>query len=108
MKRFLKALILLPLGLIVVLLSVANRGIVRVSLDPASPDQPLWSAEMPLFLALFLCVMLGVLIGGIVVWTAQGKHRKAARSHRRELERLRMGPIEHRPQSQAVATIPPI
>lgn len=108
MKRFLKALVLVPLGLIVVLLSVANRGLVRVSLDPFSPDQPLASLEMPLFVALFLCVMLGVIIGGVVVWTAQGKHRKIVRQQKRELERLRTGPVSHRPQSQAVATIPPI
>ncbi|MBS7696978.1 MULTISPECIES: lipopolysaccharide assembly protein LapA domain-containing protein [unclassified Chelatococcus] len=108
MKRFLKALVLLPLALIVVLLSVANRGAVRVSLDPFSPDQPMASLEMPLFVALFLCVMLGVVIGGVVVWAAQGKHRKVVRQQRRELERMRVGRVEHRPQSQAIATIPPI
>jgi hypothetical protein len=40
MKTFLKALILVPLALLVVLLAIANRGPVRLSLDPCSRSCP--------------------------------------------------------------------
>ena len=40
MIRFLKALILLPIAILVVLLAVANRAPVTLSLDPFSQDAP--------------------------------------------------------------------
>ncbi|KAA2237905.1 lipopolysaccharide assembly protein LapA domain-containing protein [Salinarimonas soli] len=89
MKTFLKALLLVPLSLIVVLLAIANRGPVRLSLDPFSADAPMLSYELPLFLVLFGAVMLGVLIGGIASWLGQSGHRRAGRRYRREARTLR-------------------
>jgi uncharacterized integral membrane protein len=89
MKTFLKALILVPLTLLVVLLAIANRGPVRLSLDPFSAEQPLLSYELPLYLVLFGAVMLGVLIGGIATWLGQAAHRRAERRYRREARGLR-------------------
>ncbi len=89
MKTFLKALLLVPLALIVVLLALANRGPVRLSLDPFSPEAPMLSYELPLFLVLFLAVMLGVLIGGIATWLGQRAPRRAERRYRREARTLR-------------------
>lgn len=89
MKAFFKALILVPIALVIVLFSVANRGLVRVSLDPFSRDLPTLSYDVPLFAIVLAAVFLGVIVGGIAAWFAQGKHRKAARRHRREAETLR-------------------
>jgi uncharacterized integral membrane protein len=102
-RRFLKALVLLPLALIVVLLSVANREPVTVSFDPFSAGPPVLGLELPLFVALFAAVMLGVLIGGIAVWATQSRYRRAARQHRRDLERLRAETRRPQPQTQAPA-----
>ena len=49
MKAFLKALVLVPIALLIVLFSVANRAPVRVSLDPFSRDLPTLSYELQLF-----------------------------------------------------------
>lgn len=88
MARFLKALILLPAAIVVVLLAVANRAPVTVSFDPTRTAADL-SVSLPLFLLLFLAVVVGVVIGGIGSWLGQRKHRTARRRHRREAERLR-------------------
>lgn len=89
MIRLLKALVLLPVAVVVVLLAVANRSPVTLSLDPVSPEVPALAVTLPLFAFLFAAVALGVAIGGVAAWLAQGKHRQARRQHRREIERLR-------------------
>jgi uncharacterized integral membrane protein len=89
MKKFLKALILLPVAIVVVLLAVANRAPVLLSLDPFSQEAPEFSVTVPLFAVIFLAVMLGVIIGGTATWLAQGKHRRARRQYRREAHHLR-------------------
>ncbi|HEV7327169.1 MAG TPA: LapA family protein [Bosea sp. (in: a-proteobacteria)] len=89
MKAFFKALVLVPVALIVVLFSVANRAPVRVSLDPISRDAPALALDLPLFAVILAAVAIGILIGGFASWLAQGKHRKAARVNRREADKLR-------------------
>jgi uncharacterized integral membrane protein len=89
MIRFLKALILLPVAIIVVLLAVANREPVQLSMDPFTPDAPGFVTSLPLFAIIFAAVMLGVVIGGVATWFTQGKHRRARRIYRREVQHLK-------------------
>jgi uncharacterized integral membrane protein len=90
MRQFLKALILLPVAIVVVLFAVANRGPVTLSFDPFSGGgAPEFSATIPLYAALFAALALGVLVGGMAAWLAQAKHRRARRAHQREAQRLR-------------------
>src|ERR687893_227466 len=99
MLNFLKALILLPVAVLVVLLAVANRGPVTVSLDPFSSEAPEIAFTVPLFALIFLAVMLGVVIGGVAAWLAQSKHRRAERLYKREARRLRADTVRTRPAS---------
>ena len=87
MIRFLKALVLLPVAVVIMLLAVANRAPVTLSLDPFSPE-PVFSVVLPLYAVLFGAVALGVLVGGVGSWLGQGKTRARARYHRREADRL--------------------
>jgi uncharacterized integral membrane protein len=87
--RFLKALILLPVAILVVLLAVANRAPVTLSFDPFSQEAPEFSTQLPLFAVIFAAVMLGVVIGGVASWLAQGRNRKTRRQLRRETRQLR-------------------
>jgi uncharacterized integral membrane protein len=87
--RFLKALILLPVAILVILLAVANRAPVTVSLDPFSQEAPEFSTQLPLFAVIFAAVMLGVVIGGTASWLAQSKNRRTRRRLRREANQLR-------------------
>ncbi|HEX8168031.1 MAG TPA: lipopolysaccharide assembly protein LapA domain-containing protein [Beijerinckiaceae bacterium] len=98
MIRFLKALILLPVAVAVVLLAIANRGPVTLSFDPFTPGGPQFSWTLPLFALIFLSIMIGILIGGVASWLAQAKHRRLERRYRREARRLRDERERLRPQ----------
>jgi uncharacterized integral membrane protein len=88
MIRFLKGLVLLPVAILVVALAVANRDLVRVSFDPFSPDMPVFSATLPLYLLLFIAVAVGVLLGGCGAWLGQSATRRTSAERRREIRRL--------------------
>src|ERR687894_702938 len=103
MINFLKALILFPVAILVVLLAVANRGPVTLSLDPFSREAPEIAVTLPLFAIIFGAVMLGVVIGGVMSWLVQGKHRRAERRYRREARRLRVDTARARPGSGSTA-----
>lgn len=90
MKTLIKALIIVPLAFVVILLSVANRASVVVSLDPFSGSAPLIAISAPLFVIILGAVALGVLLGGFVVWWSQGRYRRALRQQTHELERLKV------------------
>ena len=89
MRTFIKTLLIVPLALLIVLFTVANRQIVRLSLDPLSRDVPLYTFDTPLFAVVLAALVLGVLVGGFASWLAQGKHRKAKRMLGKEAARLR-------------------
>ncbi len=84
MARFLKLLILIPLGILVIVLSVANREPISVSLNPLSggAGDAAFTYSLPLYLVLFLALLIGVLLGGVGSWLAQGKTRKKARDEK--------------------------
>ncbi len=88
MLRFIKFLIAIPAGLAIVLFAIANRQAVRVSFDPLSREASFAYVDMPLFAVALAALGLGVLIGGIGAWLAQGRHRKAERQLKREVDRL--------------------
>jgi uncharacterized integral membrane protein len=104
--RFLKALILLPVAILVVLLAVANRAPVTLSLDPFSQDAPEFAAQLPLFAVIFAAVMLGVVIGGVASWLAQGKNRKSRRRLMRETRQLRYETERLKSQGAPATTLP--
>lgn len=89
MRAFLKALVLVPVAMVIVLFAVANRQIVRLSLDPLNREAPALAFDVPLFAVILGALAAGILVGGFASWLAQGKHRKAKRVLRRETDRLR-------------------
>ncbi|MFK4511873.1 DUF1049 domain-containing protein [Bradyrhizobium daqingense] len=107
MRKFLTALIVIPLGLILVTFAVANRQFVTVSFDPFMTDDPSLSVTLPLFLLLTLVTAFGVLAGGCAVWLGQRHWRRAARRNdadaraaRGELADLRARMAAARPEAQ--------
>jgi hypothetical protein len=89
MLRFLKLIVLVPLAVLVGLISLANREAVTLSFDPLVSGNPALSVSAPLFVVLFLTLLLGVLLGGIGAWLGQGKWRRAARRRSDEVDQLR-------------------
>lgn len=87
-KRLWTLLIILPLAVILIAFSVANRQMVQISADPMSADAPIMAMSVPLFVALFAALIAGVVIGGVAVWLTQGAYRREARDKRVEATKL--------------------
>src|SRR5262245_1255191 len=79
LRKFITALILIPLAVVVIALAVANRQPVLVSFDPFDQLHPAMARALPLYQLMLLLVVVGVVIGGVAAWTRQGKWRRAAR-----------------------------
>ncbi len=107
MRRFLIFFVLLPIAIVAVALSVANRSGVVLSFDPLGGGAPRWSVELPLFILLFATLALGVLVGGIATWIGQGKWRRAARAERANAARLRQEVERLRERVSATPALPP-
>lgn len=84
-------LILLGLILaIIVVLSLANRGVVTVRLLPEEIDGLLPGAvlELPLFVVSLLSIVTGMVLGYILEWLREHRHRRRASEKAREAVRL--------------------
>ena len=79
LRTIITAVILIPLAVLIIGFAVANRQAVTVSFDPFDASHPAYSTTLPLFVIVFLLVIVGVLIGGVAAWLRQGKWRSAAR-----------------------------
>jgi uncharacterized integral membrane protein len=89
MRKFVSALVLVPLGIVLVLFAVANREVVTLTFDPFDRAQPAFALRMPLFLLSFVLVGIGVLIGSFATWLRQHRWRARAREAEREARLLR-------------------
>jgi uncharacterized integral membrane protein len=88
LRRVLRWMVGLPIVIFVVAFAVANRKWVTLSFNPFTQDVP--SLDMPLWLLVFLGIVVGAIVGWIGSWLAQGKHRKAARDARSEVSKLQV------------------
>jgi len=111
-RKVIGALILFPLAVVIVLIAIANRQPVTISLDPFLAERPALTVSWPLFLVILTAVMAGVVIGGTAAWLRQGKWRRAARHARAELHiartekealRQRLDAAERPPARTAIA-----
>jgi uncharacterized integral membrane protein len=81
MRKFLTAVVLIPLGLIFVVFAVANRHFVTVSFDPFNSTGPSIAVSLPLFVVIIAVAIAGVAAGGTATWFRQRRWRRAARQH---------------------------
>lgn len=79
LNRFLTVVIFIPLAIMLIALAVANRAAVAFTIDPFNPGNPGLTVSLPLFVLLFVALMLGIVIGSLATWWRQGRYRKAAR-----------------------------
>jgi uncharacterized integral membrane protein len=78
-RKIVRALILIPLAIVLVALAVANRHPVTISFDPFNPTEPAFSLTIPLYVLILALVIAGVILGGVASWIRQGKWRGRAR-----------------------------
>ena len=70
----LRPFLTIPIGLIIIVLAVANRHDVAVHLFPLP-----WDIEAPLYALLILMFALGVVAGGLAMWTGRIKRQRKKR-----------------------------
>lgn len=89
LRKIIFVLILIPLAIVLIALTVANRQSVSLNLDVFNPSNGALSFDAPFFVWLYAAGALGVLVGGIGSWFAQSKHRKKERAYKKEVQHLR-------------------
>ena len=104
MMRFIKLIVLIPVAVILIVLSVANRHFVTLALNPFRPDDALLSVSLPLFVFLFIALMAGVILGSLVTWFAQGRYRKQARDEAHEARKWREEAGKQRTRVEEITT----
>lgn len=103
LRKLVFLLLLIPLGIVLVALAVANRGPVEVIVPPYVNDQPLLAFSIPLFALLFLTLFAGMFIGSCATWIKQGKHRKKARDRKVEATRWHYEADKEKQRAEALA-----
>jgi uncharacterized integral membrane protein len=88
-RKIVTGIIVVPLAIIIVAFAVANRQMVTVSFDPFSSTSPAYAASLPLFVLIFILLIVGVIIGGAAAWIGQAKWRRGARALDDEVRKLR-------------------
>jgi uncharacterized integral membrane protein len=89
MRKLVTALILVPLGIVIVMLAVANRETITIAFDPFDTKSPALALKAPLYVLIFVLGGGGVLAGGIAAWLKQHKWRARARRAEAEARDLR-------------------
>jgi uncharacterized integral membrane protein len=112
-RKLILALVVVPLGVVLIALAVVNRAPTELILDPLGGTEPSLTVEAPFFLFLLGAFAIGLVIGGLASWFNQGKWRRTAREEareardwRRQADRLEkelesLDPAHHRPQLPA-------
>ena len=102
MRKFFTALIVIPLGVVFIAFAVANRHMVTVSFDPFNSANPSIGFTMPLFAAIIVVAIFGVIAGGVATWFGQHHWRRAARQHAADARQVRMELADLRARSASI------
>ena len=100
MRKLISLAVFIPLAILLIVLSVANRHPTTFNLDPINPEQPFLAFTMPLFLFLFMALLIGLLLGSIFTWFTQSKHRKFAREKKHEAAKWQIEAEEQKQRAE--------
>ena len=87
-RKIITAVIAVPVAVVVIAFAVANRQWITLSFDPFSSANPAYAASLPLFVLIFIAVILGMIVGGVVTWIRQSKWRRLSRRLEGEVHAL--------------------
>lgn len=102
-SKIINLLILIPLGIVLILFCVANRAPVTLAFNPFRPEDQVLAVHAPLFVFLFLALIIGMVVGAAATWFSQGRHRKRARNQTREAIRWQAEADRHRSRAEQIA-----
>lgn len=109
--RAVKIILLALILLVIVVLSLANRELVTLNLLPEGMAtlMPV-SVQVPLFLVSLLSILVGMILGYLLEWLREHKHRR--RAHEKTKEAARLGREVHdlrkssgKPEDEVLALI---
>jgi hypothetical protein len=112
-KRLVGWFLLVPLSAVLIVFALANRHAVVVNFNPfaAISETPAPGLGVPLFLVIYAVLLVGVLLGGVATWFAQGHHRLEKRRHQRRIDQLaveldaaRRAPAQDFPETELLNT----
>jgi uncharacterized integral membrane protein len=104
-RNIVRVLILVPLTLLIAIFAVANRAPVLIGFDPFGAQPPMFAFVSPLYLALMVALILGVIVGGVAAWMSQSPKRRRARRLAAELKASRAEAEALRRQIETNATM---
>jgi hypothetical protein len=88
-RKLFLAIIVIPLGVVLVALAVVNRKPALLILDPFGGAEANLALQAPLFLLLLGAFAVGLVVGGTATWLGQSKWRRTARAEAREAREWR-------------------
>jgi uncharacterized integral membrane protein len=88
LRKFFWLIIGLPVAVLLIVFSVANRQPILLRLDPFNATNPAIAFELPFFVFLFAALLIGMIVGGLSVWLSQGRYRKSARHEKQRADTL--------------------
>lgn len=102
-RKIVNIVVLVPVAIVLIVLSVANRQPVRMALNPFRPEDSVLSLTAPFFVFLFLALLLGMIIGAVATWISQHKYRKRARVEATEAVKWQTEADRQKARADAVA-----
>ena len=89
MLKAIKMVVLVLLALVLVVVGVANMTPIDLHLLPPVIGEGRYTLhQIPLIAVILVAILLGILIGELIEWAREHKHRRTARQKRREAEAL--------------------
>ena len=107
MKRLTTIFILVPVGVIILALAVANRQSITLAVPPQVNGEPLLSVSIPLFAIIFVALLIGMVIGSFATWVKQGRHRKLAQVHKVEATKATFEAQKQKERADSLAGVTP-
>ncbi|MDS9467894.1 LapA family protein [Paracoccus sp. MBLB3053] len=89
--RVIRLVLIFLLAVVLILVALANRAPITVNLVPESLSRftnGQWSMTLPGFLALFIAMVFGLIVGLVWEWLREHGQRAEAKARARELARL--------------------
>jgi uncharacterized integral membrane protein len=87
--RFIRLTVIALLAVVILTLAVTNRHDVTLYIDPIAGKDVASAIQAPLYVVIFACVMVGVLLGALSMWIGQGRWRRQAKARSSEVQKLK-------------------
>ena len=67
-KKLINIIILVPIGVVLIVLCVANRQSVSMALNPFNAEDKVLSVTAPFFVYIFIAFIVGLIFGSLATW----------------------------------------